>query len=178
MGLTFHRHWVWRALIAGAACAGAAGCTSTKSPDFSVTGAYLSDEGGSRTLRIVMEGSHENTFALPLKKMNYRVQAGGQTFDIERKADVTLEPGQKLRFELPVTPPTTLNAGDAIAISGSTQYVPGDKLRELLSELGLPLPEASFSGQGVLSPELQSQRLGRLGDRPTRVVGGIRVSGS
>jgi hypothetical protein len=154
------------------------GCGTTKSPEFAMRGAYMSSEGGSQTLRIVMEGSHENTFAVPLKQMSYRVQAGGQSFTVERKADVTLEPGQKIRFELPVTPPPAMNPGDSISIAGSTQYVPGDKLRELLSELGLPLPQTSFSGQGVLLPELQAQRLGRLTDRPTRVVRGVRVSGS
>lgn len=178
MGLKFHRHVVVRGALLGAMGVGLAGCTSTKSPDFAVTGAYMSDEGGSRTLRVVMEGSHGNDFAVPLKKMTYRVDAGGQSFTVERKSDVTLEPGHRVRFELPVTPPPALNAGDAIAVSGSTQYVPGDKLRELLNELGLPLPEASFSGQGVLMPELQAQRLGRMTDRPTRVVRSVRISGS
>lgn len=134
--------------------AGLSGCISALPLSVKVVGAEVLEQTpeGAR-LEVALVVSNPNKVALPLQQASYSLNiegVGGYT-SIELPARV-LGPRSAQTIRLPAAIATDGRemSGMAWRASGNIKYEPENYVRAFLTESGVPLPLALFSGRGVL----------------------------
>ena len=111
-------------------------------------------EEGTRLL-VSVELTNPNDVDLPLVGAHYTVSVGGVRGAFDDKPNRTLPAGGRQTIELPaavVLARDAFNLGEATyAVRGAIRYEPPGEIRKLLTEAGVPLPEAQFSDSGELA---------------------------
>ena len=130
------------------------GCLSARPPRVELTGAEVleeTDEGARFAIDLML--TNPNDVALPLPEVRYRFQVQGLDsyayLDLPNRV-VGPRGTQTLRLPAALATGGRSLAGRGWSISGRLQYRPDNPLRTFLTETGVPLPVALFSGSGRL----------------------------
>lgn len=134
-------------LFAAAALLGAVGCNGTP-PTLSITDAFVAERTDAGTVvHVIVKAENPTKDALPMWAIAYSGGGDGRkSGSIDRWVQATAPAGGSVAFELPVVVTGQAAGTSLVEISAKIEYVPGGKLRELLSELDYPLPTTTFSG--------------------------------
>ncbi len=126
--------------------AGGAGC-GYQSPVVSVGAATAGERTAAHTLvNITIEATNPNTIALPLRRLDYTVAAGGAAFSGVRSPEATLPPGGTRTISFPAVLPAGAPAGP-YTVSGTLLYTTPGQIAEILFDTGVSRPTVSFGGQ-------------------------------
>ncbi|MBY0308642.1 MAG: hypothetical protein K2Q09_07865 [Phycisphaerales bacterium] len=133
-------------LLTLAPAAAVAGCIGSP-PSLTLTRAYVADRtDAGAVVNVVVHATNPTGDPLPMWAMVYSPGADAVPGPVERWAQATAPPGGAVEFELPVVMRPQADGRSTVTITGTVSYVPGGKLRELLSEIDVPLPSTGFSG--------------------------------
>ena len=136
-----------RALLIAALPFALLGACTGSPPTFTVAEAYVAGKTDAGTLvNIAIDAKNTSGDPIPLWQLNYTVDMPGHSAKgtVSRFAEATVAAGSTVRFEIPVT---TNAAGNVpLNLHATVAYVPGGRFRELLTEVGIPLPTTSFNG--------------------------------
>lgn len=143
-----------RSLLLIVTVLGLTGCISALPPRVEVVGAEVVEQTREGTrLEVALVLSNPNDVALPLPQASYTVsvEGVGEFSSVELPARV-LGPKSAASIRLPAAIATEGRdlAGLPWRASGNLKYEPENYVRAFLSESGVPLPLALFSGRGVL----------------------------
>lgn len=134
-------------LMGAALCAG---CVAP--PEISVTAANLVEVGEDAS-EFSIEMSLENTSEVPIKldMWDYRFTIGSNSYSGRWSAALTIPPTQKVIATIPAVLPnsTGIAAESSWRVGGDVTFLAPSRLAEVLFELGLNRPTASFSGSGT-----------------------------
>lgn len=151
------------------------GCGGYLSPRVSVTEAYVAartDEG--TVVNVVINATNPNEDPMPLRHVSYSAAVDGEpAAAVARWATVNVAGKSTVRFELPVVTRHAGGGAEPVTISGRVEFVPEGRVRALLAELGVPLPQESFAGATTVDLSA-APRAAR--NTATRVFGGEQVS--
>lgn len=140
---------VCAALVAALSLTGLGGCGGT-APTLTVTDAYVAEPGAEATLvHVVIDATNPTPQPLALWAMAYDASTGAGA--AQRWAQASVPPNGSVRFEVPVV--VAGAAGQTVSISGKVDYVPAGRIRELLSELDVPLPSTGFGGSVAVASQ-------------------------
>jgi len=98
------------------------------------------------TGNLIVKLTNPNDAPLPLPMAQYTVTLGGTTYSTDTVPNATLPALGEQRIVLPVV--FTEPANTSFDARGSVTYIPPGEIRALLSDIGIPLPTASFNGSG------------------------------
>ena len=104
----------------------------------------VSDAGAS--MSIVLTATNENEVALPLVHATYRLEVDGRVYSTDTIPNATAPAGRSVTFRLPAS--LAGAPGETYRVSGTIRYKPPGQLREAITDMGLPLPSATFNGAG------------------------------
>jgi hypothetical protein len=117
-------------------------------PDLTLTEAYVAERSDAGTVVHVTVNAR-NTTSEPLAMWAIAYTPGGEGTapgSISRWTQATAPAGGSVAFDLPVVVTSSPSGTSSVSVAGKVAYVPGNRLRELLSELDYPLPTTTFSG--------------------------------
>ena len=124
-------------------------------PTVKVTAARMaeaSDEGIRMEIMLML--SNPNDEPLPLTRVHYTVRLDGSgRYDGDTRPNTTLPAGRQQELVLPAAVATaSAAAGGTVSytIEGAIEYLPPGEVRELITEMGVPLPKVDFSGHGTI----------------------------
>lgn len=163
-----------RPLNASLVTAGLAGLTllsacSSTPPALTLTEAYVAERSDAATLvNVVVKATNPTTDTIPLWAIVY-ANVTGAPDAVGRWTQAAVPAGGSISFEIPVviSGPAAVSSID---IRGNVEYVPGGRFRELLTELGIPLPDTNFSGTVPLDTQPRTPLPTRPGQVRTAVV--------
>ena len=104
----------------------------------------LAASPAATTGRLIVKLTNPNDVPLPLPLARYSVTLGGVTYATDTVPNATVPANGEQRIILPVV--FEGPAGSAYSASGSITYVPPGEIRNLLTDLGIPLPSVTFKG--------------------------------
>ncbi|MFT3683334.1 MAG: hypothetical protein QM783_00160 [Phycisphaerales bacterium] len=122
------------------------GACGGQAPQLKIDEAYIAERTETGAVAHLVVTAHNPTLdPLPMRAMAYSTGGAGLSHgEVERWAQATAPPGGAVTFEIPVA--VVPNGSPTLSVSGKVAYVPNGKIRELLGEIDVPLPTASFSG--------------------------------
>lgn len=146
-----------RWIVMVAAAGSLAGCGGkevvgewTTDPVFTVEAVELTqatDAGVAGDVRVVVD--NPNTVALPLTEATYELRLNGATYRGRTSPNATAPAQRQITLRLPAA--VRGEPGDRYQVSGTIHYKPPGQLREAVTDMGWPLPSASFKGQGQVT---------------------------
>ena len=103
-------------------------------------------------MRVTVELQNPNNVPLPLRRAQYTVEvAGAEPFSFRDQPARTLPASGRQTVELAAVFPGDAT-GATCHVSGWITYEPPGEIRKLLTESGIPLPNADFSSTEKSSP--------------------------
>ncbi len=128
-----------------------------EAPQVRVDGVELVEKTkeGAR-FRIHLRMSNPNDVQLPLRLATYQLNVGASSYAGDTRPNVTLpgtEHARSITFSLPAAiGAASVSPGTPWRATGRVRYEPPGKLRQMFTDIGIPLPEVAFSGRGRLAP--------------------------
>ena len=98
------------------------------------------------TANVIVRLSNPNDTPLPLPMARYTVTMGGATYSTDTVPNATIPAKGEQRIALPVTIAGPQNHD--YSTSGWISYLPPGEIRNLMTDIGIPLPGVPFSGSG------------------------------
>ena len=156
--------WATAAALAAVLAAGCASMENTVErfkprritvPTVKVTAARMAEasDDGIR-MEIMLMLSNPNDEPLPLTRVRYTVRLGGAgQYEGDTRPNTTLPAGREQELILPAAVATSGAAGGgavSYTVEGAIEYLPPGEVRELITEMGVPLPKVDFSGRGTI----------------------------
>ncbi len=132
------------------------GCANTHPPTFRAVGvSEVSRDHDRSVIEFLVEATNPNREPIPLKRVSYRVEIGGEVvFTGVRSAETTLHTYSSHVFALPaVLPASTLGGAGEVhyAVTGSATYIPPGRLAEVLFDAEIAVPEAPIELSGTIN---------------------------
>lgn len=132
-----------------------AGCSTVHPPRFDVVGvspAKPTDEGV--VLTFTLDAVNDNDKPMPLRTASYTLTLGGSTvFQGQRSPEATIPAFGSQRFELPAVIPYTYDVPTGTAaytITGTVSYLEPGRLKEILFDSEVRVPEAPLAVGGTI----------------------------
>jgi len=145
-----HAWCALRAIVALGAAVFCVGCVTP--PDISITAVNVV-EVGQEASEVSIMMSLENASEVPIKldMWDYRFAIGGHSYSGQWSAGLTIPPKQTVTTSIPAVLPTAaaVSATSSWRVGGSVTFLAPSRLAEVLFELGLNRPSASFNGAGT-----------------------------
>jgi len=133
-------------------------------PKFTVDAVELeqvSDAGSA--LRVVLTVTNPNDDPVPLVDTTYTLTVDGTRYTTTTNPNAEAPALRSVTFALPAV--IVGSATGSYAVEGSITYKPLGQLREVLTDIGIPLPTTRFSGAGDVTDK--STRVSVPGPGPT-----------
>jgi len=138
------------------AVAAAGGCQTTtgswtlglvQSPSAAVQSVELTEvsEAGAAA-HVVVELTNPNDVPLPLPIANYRVRLGETDYKGDSHPNATIPANGSQRIALPFA--VSGQPGGKYRVTGSITYRPPGEIRQLLTDIGIPLPWITLNASG------------------------------
>lgn len=99
---------------------------------------------------IVLTLTNPNKEPLPLTLASYQLQIGGESYSTQANPNAELPVGQTLTIRLPAA---IVAQGNDYSLSGSVHYKPLGQLRDVMTDVGIPLPRQAFRSAGQIVDE-------------------------
>lgn len=136
------------------------GCQFQSAPQLDLGDAML-DESTAEATRVafVLEVTNPNETPLELRELEYQLNVDGrQVYSGRRAAQTTLPSAGNTQVQVPAVIPADIwQDGDRnYSLTGTLIYVSQGQFAELLLDMGLPRPRASFAGRGELAGTTES----------------------
>lgn len=101
-------------------------------------------EAGSQ-YEIVLTLTNPNEEPLPLTEARYTLVIGGESYSTATNPNAEVPVGRPVTIRLPAA---LAGAGNDFSLSGSIVYQPLGQFREVMTDIGLPLPSKGFKSAG------------------------------
>lgn len=127
------------------------GCAGVKKPTVSVA----SVEPGARSeqgavVHVTLRMTNPNGVELPVRLVHYDVALGDQRFAFDYKPPVSMPVGGGQTVRLAASFVADGLSGEPTDVSGRVYYQPPGRLRQTLTDMGVPLPHVAFHSRTTL----------------------------
>ncbi len=151
------RRGTFNVVLLAAVAAAAGGCESSpmslglvQTPQAQVHAVELTEvsEAGAAA-RVIVELSNPNDVPLPLRIAQYKVALGEVSYSGDTHPNATIPAHGTQRITLPAA--VSGRPGDAYKVNGTITFQPPGEIRQLMTDVGIPLPWVSINGEGPVT---------------------------
>ncbi|MBI1370235.1 MAG: hypothetical protein GC162_16495 [Planctomycetes bacterium] len=111
-----------------------------------------SEKAGKYDITITLV--NPNNFELPMTFATYSLTVGERTYEGSAIPNTTLPALSQIQFTVPAVLEGPAAAGQNFTAEGTITLNPPGQIRQLIYELGIPMPTAHFDGQGTVQSTL------------------------
>jgi hypothetical protein len=113
-------------------------------------------------MQVVVTLTNPNEDALPLVGASYKVAINGAIYQTRTNPNAELPGSGQVTVRLPAA--IRGMPEDGYTVNGTIRYKPPGQLREVMTDLGVPLPSVSFTGSGRLTGDPEHRDVPLRGD--------------